>query len=132
MSPAAGSNLAPVRMSAPADKGSGRSRGKGHTGAAPPVSCRLVAPLPERMLVRSGPLPRADYANELKWDGFCALVSTVGRLRVLSRQWWEMTPHLPELQALRRGLALDGQLMAFGEDGKTELPVPLPADAPRP
>jgi hypothetical protein len=26
--------------------------------------------------------------------------STVGRLRVLSRQWWEMTPHFPELARL--------------------------------
>jgi bifunctional non-homologous end joining protein LigD len=74
------------------------------------------------MLARSGPLPRGDYAYELKWDGFRCLVSTVGRLRVLSRQWWEMTPHLPELARLPRGLALDGELIAFGDDGKPSFP----------
>src|SRR4051794_23348737 len=55
------------------------------------------------MLGRSGPLPTGDYAYELKWDGFRCLISTAGRLRVLSRQWWEMTPHLPELARLPRG-----------------------------
>jgi bifunctional non-homologous end joining protein LigD len=75
------------------------------------------------MLARSGRLPLAgEYAYELKWDGFRALVSTVGRLRVLSRQWWEMTPHLPELAGLPRGLALDGELIAFGDDGKPSFP----------
>jgi len=74
------------------------------------------------MLARSGPLPRGDYAYEVKWDGFRAFVSTVGRLRVLSRRRWEMTPHLPELQALPHGLALDGELIAFGDDGKPSFP----------
>jgi bifunctional non-homologous end joining protein LigD len=74
------------------------------------------------MLARSGPLPTGDYAYELKWDGFRCLISTVGRLRVLSRQWWEMTPHLPELVRLPRGLALDGELIAFGGDGKPSFP----------
>jgi len=74
------------------------------------------------MLARSGALPTGDYAYELKWDGFRCLVSTVGRLRVLSRQWWEMTPHLPELARLPRGLALDGELIAFGDDGKPSFP----------
>jgi bifunctional non-homologous end joining protein LigD len=63
-----------------------------------------------------------DYAYELKWDGFRCLVSTVGRLRILSRQWWEMTPHLPELADLPSGLALDGELIAFGDDGKPSFP----------
>jgi ATP-dependent DNA ligase len=45
------------------------------------------------------PAPSGDYAYELKWDGFRCLVTTVGRLRVLSRQWWEMTPHLPDSPA---------------------------------
>src|SRR3954447_15465657 len=78
--------------------------------------------LPAPMLARSGPLPRGDYAYEVKWDGFRAFVSTVGRLRVLSRRRWEMTPHLPELQALPHGLALDGELIAFGDDGKPSFP----------
>src|SRR3954451_1087604 len=85
------------------------------------VSSGSVA-LVEPMLAGSRPLPRGHYAYELKCDGFRALVSTVGRLRVLSRQWWEMTPHLPELQALPRGVALDGELIAFGDDGKPSFP----------
>jgi ATP-dependent DNA ligase len=68
------------------------------------------------MLARSGPLPEGDYAYELKWDGFRCLVSTVGRLHVLSRQRWEMTPHLPEFASFPRGLALDGELIAFGDN----------------
>ncbi len=74
------------------------------------------------MLARSGPLPHGDYAYELKWDGFRCLVSTVGRLRVLSRKGWEMTPYLPELARLPRGLALDGELIAFGDDGQPSFP----------
>jgi len=74
------------------------------------------------MLAKSGPVPQGDYAYELKWDGFRALVSTVDRLRVLSRQWWNMTPQLPELEELPSGLALDGELIAFGDDGKPSFP----------
>jgi bifunctional non-homologous end joining protein LigD len=33
-----------------------------------------------------------------------------------------MTPHLPEFAGLARGLALDGELIAFGEDGKPSFP----------
>ena len=73
------------------------------------------------MLARSGPLPTGDYAYELR-DGFRCLASTVGRLRVLSRQWWKMTPHLPELAGMPRGVALDGELIAFGDDGKPSFP----------
>ncbi len=81
-----------------------------------------MAPLPEPMLARSGPLPVGDYAYELKCDGFRCLISTIGRLRVLSRQWWEMTPHLRELAGLPRGLELDGELIPFGDDGKRSFP----------
>jgi hypothetical protein len=30
-------------------------------------------------------LPKGDYAYELKWDGFCCLVSTVGATAGLTR-----------------------------------------------
>jgi ATP-dependent DNA ligase len=44
------------------------------------------------VLARSGPLPtRGDWAYEVKWDGFRALVSTEGGLRVRSRRGWNMT-----------------------------------------
>ena len=39
------------------------------------------------MLARSGRLPTGgDYAYELKWDGFRAIFSTEGSLRVRSRR----------------------------------------------
>lgn len=41
--------------------------------------------LPEPMLARSGRLRTGgDFAYELKWDGFRAIVSTEGPLRVAS------------------------------------------------
>jgi ATP-dependent DNA ligase len=43
------------------------------------------------MLARSGRLPTSgDYAYEVKWDGFRAIVSTEGTLRVRSRRGWDM------------------------------------------
>jgi bifunctional non-homologous end joining protein LigD len=66
------------------------------------------------MLSRPGPLPTGDgWSHELKWDGFRALVSTVGELSVRSRRGWNMTSVLPELRALPAGLVLDGELVAW-------------------
>src|SRR3954451_24395478 len=53
------------------------------------------------MLLRSGRLPASgDYAYEPKWDGFRALVSRNGKLRVKSRRGWDMTSLVPELAGL--------------------------------
>jgi ATP-dependent DNA ligase len=53
------------------------------------------------MLARSGRLPTSgDYAYEVKWDGFRAIVSTEGTLRVRSRRGWDMTEHLLFLEHL--------------------------------
>jgi ATP-dependent DNA ligase len=47
------------------------------------------------MLARSGRLPTSgDYAYELKWDGFRAIVSTEGPLRFRSRRGSDMTEHV--------------------------------------
>ena len=74
------------------------------------------------MLARSGRLPTTrGYAFEAKWDGFRALVSQNGRRRVVSRRGWDMTPLLPELQ-VPEGVVLDGELVAFGEDGLPSFP----------
>ena len=67
-------------------------------------------------------LPSGDYAYELKWDGFRAIVSTMDGLRVRSRRGWDMTELLPELADLPPRLVLDGELIAFGEDGKPDFP----------
>jgi bifunctional non-homologous end joining protein LigD len=78
--------------------------------------------LPEPMLARSGRLPTSgDYAYEVKWDGFQALVATDRGLRVLSRRGWEMTELLPDLEALPSGV-FDGKLVSF-EDGLPSFPL---------
>jgi hypothetical protein len=57
--------------------------------------------LPEPMLARSGRLPTSgDYSYEVKWDGFRAIVSTEGTLRLRSRRGWDMTPHVSFLADL--------------------------------
>jgi bifunctional non-homologous end joining protein LigD len=75
------------------------------------------------MLARSGPIPtRGDYAFEVKWDGFRALVST-RPFRVLSRRGWDMTPMLGEFADLRPHGVYDAELVAFGDDGKPDFPA---------
>jgi bifunctional non-homologous end joining protein LigD len=75
------------------------------------------------MLLRSGRLPTSgDYAFEPKWDGFRALVWGSGKLRVKSRRGWDMTSLVPELAALPDGVAVDGELVAFGSDGLPSFP----------
>jgi bifunctional non-homologous end joining protein LigD len=47
------------------------------------------------MLARSGRLPTGgDFAYEVKWDGFRAIVSAEGPVRVRSRRGWDMTEHV--------------------------------------
>jgi bifunctional non-homologous end joining protein LigD len=77
------------------------------------------------MLARSGPIPtRGDWSFEVKWDGFRAIVSTEGApIRVRSRRGWDMRPLLPELSALPVAATLDGELVAFGDDGRPDFPL---------
>ena len=74
------------------------------------------------MLVRPDRLPRGDYGYEVKWDGFRAIVSTENGLEVRRRRGWEMGERLPELAGLPDGLVLDGELVAFGADGRPSFP----------
>jgi hypothetical protein len=75
------------------------------------------------MLARSGRLPtRGAWAYEVKWDGFRAIVSTEGPVRVRSRRGWDMAPRLDfPAQLPVRGM-FDGELVAFGADGKPDFP----------
>jgi len=76
------------------------------------------------MLARSGPLPtRGDYAFEVKWDGFRAIVSTEGTLRVRSRRGWDMTPRVTFLADVPVRAILDGELVALDTDGKPDFPM---------
>jgi bifunctional non-homologous end joining protein LigD len=75
------------------------------------------------MLAKSGPLPEGpDWRFELKADGFRALVSTTGGLRVRSRRGWRMEHLLPELADLPPRLMLDGELIARGDDKLPSFP----------
>ena len=76
------------------------------------------------MLARSGRLPTSgDYAYEVKWGGFRAIVSTEGPLRVRSRRGWNMTEHVLFLEHLPTRGIFDGELVALDEDGKPDFPL---------
>ncbi len=77
------------------------------------------------MLARSGAIPtRGDWAFEVKWDGFRAIVSTERQpLLVRSRRGWNMTELVPELSALPVAGTFDGELVAFSEDGSPDFPL---------
>jgi bifunctional non-homologous end joining protein LigD len=86
-------------------------------------------PVPDRilpMLAVVGDLPDNDseWAFEFKWDGVRALVAVDGgRPLALSRNGRDITASFPELRRLGEALGatqvlLDGELVAFGEDGK--------------
>ena len=80
--------------------------------------------LPAPMLAKSGPLPaQGEWSFEIKWDGFRAIASTLNGLRVLSRRGRDMAGQLPELEPLPAGLVLDGELVAWGEDGLPSFPL---------
>jgi bifunctional non-homologous end joining protein LigD len=78
--------------------------------------------LPSPMLARSGVIPTGDYAFEVKWDGFRALVSRNGDFQVRSRRGWNMTALLPELADLPAEAILDGEIVAFA-DGRPHFPL---------
>jgi bifunctional non-homologous end joining protein LigD len=86
-------------------------------------------PMPDRlqpMLARSGPLPRneEDYGFEVKWDGIRTVVfSDHGHITLQGRNFTDFTPRYPEVRALSRELGarrliLDGEVVAFDEDGR--------------
>jgi bifunctional non-homologous end joining protein LigD len=64
-----------------------------------------------------------SWAYEIKWDGFRALVSTEGPLRVRSRRGWDMTPFVAFLDELPVRAVLDGEIVAFDGDGKPDFPL---------
>jgi bifunctional non-homologous end joining protein LigD len=93
----------------------------------PPV--RERDPFPENvvpMLARLSTLPRDDgkWAVEVKWDGVRAIAyCQPGRLELQTRNLNTVTAQYPEVRRLTRALGshdavLDGELVAFDEDGK--------------
>jgi ATP-dependent DNA ligase len=72
------------------------------------------------MLARSGPIPtRGDWSFEVGWDGFRAIVSPDGDLRV--RSW--RTGLVPELAGIPVRATLDSELVAFGLDDSPDFPL---------
>jgi bifunctional non-homologous end joining protein LigD len=86
-------------------------------------------PMPDRlkpMLARTGELPRneAAYGFEVKWDGIrTVLFCDHGHLTLQGRNFTDFTPRYPEVRELARELGarrliLDGEIVAFDEDGR--------------
>lgn len=67
-------------------------------------------------------LPVGDYAFEVKWDGFRAIVFTQDGFRVRSRRGWNMAPLIPELARDDVRGVFDGELVAF-QDGVPHFPL---------
>ncbi|HLH66449.1 MAG TPA: DNA ligase D [Solirubrobacteraceae bacterium] len=89
-------------------------------------------PMPARippMLAVPGGLPEDQerWSFEVKWDGVRAIAYvSPGRLRIESRGLRDITSAYPELAALPRQLGmreavLDGEIVAFGPDGRPSL-----------
>ena len=86
--------------------------------AAPYPFC-LAQPLREGALP---PLPSAAVLAEWKWDGVrCQLVRRAGKTALWSRGRERLEDRFPELvagaEALPEGTVLDGELLAWAEDG---------------
>jgi bifunctional non-homologous end joining protein LigD len=88
-------------------------------------------PLPDHlppMLASLGEPPAraqdAQWGYEVKWDGMRALLwSDHGQVRIENRTQRDVTDRYPEVRPLGRALGahellLDGELVAFGQDGK--------------
>jgi bifunctional non-homologous end joining protein LigD len=90
---------------------------------------REKLPLPQTplkpMLATTGRPPDVEqWAIELKWDGVRAMAYIEGgRTRLISRTGKDITATYPELRSLGRSLkqaVLDGEIVAFGDDGWPE------------
>jgi bifunctional non-homologous end joining protein LigD len=75
------------------------------------------------MLARSARLPTSgDFGYEVKWDGFRAVVSTEGPLRVRSLRGWDMTERVGFLADLPARGIFDGELVALDDIGRPDFP----------
>src|SRR4051794_7242929 len=95
---------------------------------APSSSWARLPELVRPMLATAGALPPVAedeaWAYEMKWDGVRAVVYVEGgRARAVSRNDLDITGGYPELRQLgealgARQVVLDGELVAFGPDGR--------------
>ena len=82
------------------------------------------------MLAAPGGCRRADWAYEVKWDGFRAIVSIEGSLRGRSRRGWNMSEHVDFLEQLPVRAVFDGELVAFGAGNNPQLSVRVTSGTP--
>jgi bifunctional non-homologous end joining protein LigD len=85
-------------------------------------------PAPMLAVTAPEPFDDPDWTFEVKWDGVRAVTAVAsgagtGAVRLVSRQGNDLTGGYPEVGDLWRRLAvrsavLDGELVAFGEDGR--------------
>jgi bifunctional non-homologous end joining protein LigD len=87
---------------------------------------RSAAALPSPMLATAAASPPHgdEWAYEMKWDGYRAIVQALGgRLRIASRRGLDATARYPELAPLADAagvddLVLDGELVVLDEAGR--------------
>jgi ATP-dependent DNA ligase len=107
--------LSPLTRCEPAANEVGRLSMRPDGVGSVAMALRRLSP----MLARSGAIPTGDYAFEVKWDGFRALVSRNGDFQVRSRRGWNMTALLPELGDLPSETTFDGESSRSLTDGRT-------------
>lgn len=66
------------------------------------------------------PFDDEDWWFEVKWDGYRAIVSNDGKIRVRSRRGIDLLAGFPELAQLPipDGVVIDGEIVAFDSDGR--------------
>ncbi|MEN5072602.1 ATP-dependent DNA ligase [Isoptericola cucumis] len=121
------------------DDGEAGEQGGRPQDGDPDHVAHAAAPAPRPMLATTAPpaalarLDPDDWAFEVKWDGFRAVVEVTAdgaddaRVRLTSRSGQDLTPTFPELQALTEMVArddlplvLDGEIVALDADGRPE------------
>src|ERR671912_494196 len=98
-------------------------------------------PLPDKlrpMMARSGALPprEGQFGFEVKWDGI-RTVATIdhGHIDLRGRNLSDFTPRYPEVRDMARALGarrivLDGEIVAFDDEGRPELLERLELEGP--
>jgi hypothetical protein len=89
-----------------------------------------LAALPTPMLAPRGNAPRfGGLRLRVKWDGFRAIVSTMGGLRVRSRRAWDMASLVQSPQTFRPGARPRRRADCICGERGPELPASVRADA---
>jgi ATP-dependent DNA ligase len=78
------------------------------------------------LAVPAAPFDSTEYGFEIKWDGIRALAAVeTSAWRLWGRRQADYTDRYPELEVLRRlpaGTLVDGELVAFDDESRPDLP----------